>query len=156
VPHHLQLEFWPSHRDWVHEADQGHIHVVMIAMNSLTNYGCLVGNKGPKGMFKPQRMADRCNDRNEVLSLHPYYSMAIIPMTRHKDRNDMGNMETMRMHIRRALISNEVASRRSEMLFALERHDFFDYPLAVQLLQEEAPSGPFTHTQAIYVLWNED
>lgn len=155
-PHKIQLKIWPADRDWLHEAEQRRIHVVMIAMNSLTNYGCLVGSKGRKGSFDPQRTADRCNELNKVTNLHPHYHITLLPMSIHKDRNDMGNLEVMRNHLRDALMANEVTSQHAEVLFALERHNFFDYQLAVQLLQEEAPSGPFNNTQAFYVLRNED
>jgi hypothetical protein len=100
----------------------------------------------PDFAFDPQLTADRCNKHNKVTILHPHFCMTIVPMSIHGDRNDMGNEEVMRKHIREALMANEVSSRASQVLFDLHPHDLFDWHLAKQVLQEEAPQAPFVHT----------
>lgn len=103
----------------------------------------------PDFAFDPQLTADRCNKHNKVTILHPHFCMTIVPMSIHGDRNDMGNEEVMRKHIREALMANEVSSRASQVLFDLHPHDFFDWHLAKQVLQEEAPQAPFVHTRKL-------
>jgi len=103
----------------------------------------------PENYFDPQVTADRCNERNKVTILHPHYCMTIVPLSIHGDRNDMGNEEMMRKHIREALMANEVSSRVGHVLFDLHPHGYFDWRLAKQVLQEEAPRAPFVHTRKL-------
>ncbi len=103
----------------------------------------------PENYFDPQVTADLCNERNKVIILHPHYCMTIVPLSIHGDRNDMGNEEMMRKHIREALMANEVSSRVGHVLFDLHPHDDFDWRLANRLLQEEAPRAPFVHTRKL-------
>jgi hypothetical protein len=115
------------------------LHVVCVAVNALTFYNAFaVDVANGISTEEAQAFADTVNNHNEVGTLWPKFAMTLIPLTRWKDRNDVGDHDVMSRHIRDAFLANREYVKCNEIVFAFEQRDDFDAALATEVLLEEA------------------
>ena len=135
--------------DQANEYLEKKIHLVCLAVNSLTTYGTFVRQVGGMSHEKADYLANVVNDKNEVGTLFPIQNMTIIPLSIYGTRNDFGNKELMRKHILDCFESNEKHIKCSELIFALERAADFDIDTIFNELEVLTRTVNFSNTKKI-------
>jgi hypothetical protein len=126
------------------------LHVVCVGVNALTFYNVFAGmaGLGPKA----SELVNTVNTKNETGTCWPKASLSLVPLTKYEDRNDFGNREVMRKHIKDALQAQSLYLKSPELLFAFEERGDFDNRLAMEVLREEVAHFNCPYTEAIYYI----
>lgn len=127
------------------------LHIVCIAVNALTFYNCFAGVAGIDDQLTGESCR-RVNISNETGTLWPRAALTILPLSVYNDRDDHGNSDAMRKHIKDAFLAQEKYVKSSEILFAFEGRGDFDYKLALDILKEEAEIFRMRNNTPIYYI----
>ncbi|SFG28278.1 hypothetical protein [Pontibacter chinhatensis] len=126
------------------------LHIVCAAMNGLTFYNVFADRAGLGPVA--DEMTKKVNQNNETGTFWPKAALSIIPLSVYNDRNDVGNREVMRKHIKDVFLAQNKYVKSPNLLFAFEARSDFDNDLAMEVLEEEAAQLDCPHTQAIYFI----
>ena len=126
------------------------IHLVCVAVNSLTNFNAFATMPGGISEEKASALASKVCQANETGTLYPKLNMTIIPLTTTPDRDDFGDRALMKKHIQDCFKANEEYIKCPEMLFALEDRGDFDYHLAMDVLKEVLDTADFEFTKEVF------
>lgn len=96
-------------------------------------------------------LANTVNVENETGTLHPVLSITLVPLSVFRTRDDKGNRELMRTHIKDVFKANEEYIMLPEIFFCLESRPDFDLDLAKEIINEMTQEE-YIFTQRVSVL----
>jgi len=125
------------------------IHLVCIAVNALTIYGCYAKAVGGLTNEEAETYVQNANQKNKSISLYPKLNLTILPLSIDENRNDFNERDILFENIKRSIDINEEIVKSSKMIFAIERRFDFNIDLALEILKELDISYNFKVTKRI-------
>ena len=112
------------------------LHIVFAADSGPSMYIYHVSVAGGLTYDLAAQLANKVNTENETGTLHPELPVTIVPLSVFDNRNDLGNQEEMRAHIKDVFKANEEYIQLPEIFFCIEPRPDFDYHLAHEIINE--------------------
>jgi len=140
-----------SDQSVMHDFEDGRLHIVCVAANALTYFNSFATHAA-NGITHEQagELASIVNQKNEAGTLWPQLPMTILPQSVYGNRDDFGNRQIMRRHIKDAIKANEEYSKCPQLIFALERNQF-DLDLGYDVLEEIiSDTATLLHARNVY------
>jgi hypothetical protein len=125
------------------------IHLVCVAINSLTTFGAYATAVGGMSTEEASNHANTVNKKNETRTLFPKLNLTIVPLTIFDNRDDTGNIINMQKIIIDCLESNEKYIKCANLVFAFERRYDFDIDSALEALYIIVNDYKFVYTKRI-------
>jgi hypothetical protein len=114
-------------------------HLVFVADSGPSMYMNHVSGAGGLSYDEAARQANIVNRGNETGTLYPAgYSVTIVPLSVFGTRDNRGNRDLMRGHIKDVFLANENYIQSTDIFFCFEQRADFDYQLAIDTIYEEA------------------
>lgn len=147
----MRLEYDNKSRgvfDYMRDLKNGKIHMVFVAVNSLTNFNAFAvedrDQETEKGISSEQatRLCYIANEKNETGTLYPKLNITILPLSKYENRDDWENENTMEKNINDVFKANSLYIKSNEIVFALENRPDFNKALAIRVLEKVARAHP--------------
>lgn len=125
------------------------IHIVFVADSGPSMFMNHITGADMLNYEKAAQLAHEVNNKNETGTLHPGgYAVTIVPLSVFNHRDDTGNREIMRTHIKDVFKANEEHVQLPEIFFCIEPRPDFDYHLAQEIINELL-TGTYRYTKII-------
>ncbi len=116
------------------------IHIICVAVKAITSFSIFTEGCGIP-IDTAETFAADVNENNKPNNLFPL-NLTAFPLSKFKDRDDVGNEELMKSHISNCFEIETEIINSNNMLFMFEKREDFDSELAVRILLENWADTP--------------